>query len=230
MLYRNINELQRQDWLKSVLSNLPSGSRLLDVGAGELRNKKYCEHMNYISQDFCQYVGEVAGDNGLHNKAWDTSRIDLVSDITDIPAADSSFDAILCSEVLEHVPEPMQALDEFARLLQLDGILILTAPFYSLVHQAPFHYCGGFSKYWYKHHLEKRGFEIVELTPNGDWHAMLEQELARLGGVERARNNWAWPFAYAYYLLGWLYFRMRRQVNSEDLACFGWHCVAKKIR
>ncbi len=59
-----------------------------------------------------------ASDEGLQSHGWDTSRIDLVSDITAIPAPDSTFDAILCSEVLEHVPEPTHALDEFARLLK----------------------------------------------------------------------------------------------------------------
>lgn len=92
----------------------------------------------------------------------------LVSDITMIPAPDASFDAILCSEVLEHVPEPTHALDEFVRLLKPGGTLILTAPFASLVHMAPYHYCSGFSRYWYEHHLPLRGF----LTRPGNPPAM----------------------------------------------------------
>ena len=102
---------------------------------------------------------------------WDTSHINLVCDIAAIPEPDESFDAILCSEVLEHVPDPIKVIDEFARLLKPGGKLILTAPFASLVHFAPFHYCSGFSRYWYEHHLTLRGFQIEELTPNGDWFA-----------------------------------------------------------
>ena len=108
-----------------------------------------------------------------------------MSDITNIPAADASFDAILCSEVLEHVPEPTHALDEFARLLKPSGIIILTAPFASNVHMAPYHYSSGFSKYWYEYHLARRGFRIISLEANGDWFAMLRQEITRLGGLER---------------------------------------------
>ena len=139
-----------------------------------------------------------------------------------------SFDAILCSEVLEHVPEPTHALDEFARLLRPGGTLILTAPFASLVHMAPYHYCSGFSRYWYEHHLPLRGFIIQELTPNGDWFAYCRQELMRLGSMERRYGNWSWPLAYVIGILGVLYFKVRGGQSADDLACFGWHCVAVK--
>jgi len=231
MFNTNINELNRQAWLKTTLTGLPAGSRILDAGAGELRNREHCGHMEYVSQDFCEYGGAGGGcGEGLQSSQWDTSRIDVVSDITTIPAPDASFDAILCSEVLEHVPEPTHALDEFTRLLKPGGVMILTAPFASNVHMAPFHFCTGFSKYWYEHHLPQRGFEIKELSPNGDWYALLKQEITRLGGLERKRGNWAWPLAYAYGLLGILYFKLRRNQRAEDLACFGWHCVAIKQR
>jgi ubiquinone/menaquinone biosynthesis C-methylase UbiE len=231
-LIKNINENDRQAWLARTLRALPAGMRLLDAGAGELKNRKYCEHLDYVSQDFCQYHGAAGGhpDEGLQTIGWDTTLIDLVSDITKIPAEDASFDAILCSEVLEHVPEPTQALDEFNRLLKPGGILILTAPFASSVHMAPYHFCSGFSKYWYEHHLLARGFEICELVANGDWYALLRQEITRLGGMERIKNNWTWPVAYLYALLGIGYFALRSKKRAEDLACFGWHCVAKKIK
>ncbi len=230
MFRENINELNRQTWLKKTLAVLPAGARVLDAGAGELKNRQHCGHLAYVSQDFGRYQGQrgEAVNEGLQRKIWDTSRIDLVSDITAIPAPDASFDAILCSEVLEHVPEPTRALDEFARLLRPAGKLILTAPFASLVHMAPYHYCSGFSRYWYEYHLPLRGFRIEELVPNGDWFAYAEQELTRLGNVERERGNWSWPIAYAYSLLGVLYFKLRGAKRAEDLACFGWHCMAVK--
>jgi hypothetical protein len=93
---------------------------------------------------------------------------------------------------------------------------------------APYHYCSGFSRYWYEHHLPKLGFAIKEMTANGDWFALLQQELTRLGGLERQRGNWTWPVAYLYSLLGLLYFRLRRKVTATDIACFGWQCVAVK--
>ena len=106
--------------------------------------------------------------------------------------------------------------------------MILTAPFASNVHMAPYHFCSGFSKYWYQHHLAPRGFEISTLVANGDWYALLRQEISRLGGLERQRGNWGWPLAYVYALLGLAYFKLRADIYADDLACFGWHCVAVK--
>lgn len=225
----DLNEDARQNWLSHVLQSIPNG-RILDAGAGELKNRKYCGHLEYVSQDFCQYSGAVhAGPNvGLLDDGWDTSKIDLVSDITEIPAEDCSFDVILCSEVLEHVPEPTHALDEFARLLKPGGVLILTAPFASMVHMAPYHYCTGFSRFWYEHHLRARNFEIVELIPNGDWYSYLRQELTRLGGMERERKNWSWPIAYLLAVLGLIYFKIRAPKTAADVGCFGFHCRAVK--
>jgi ubiquinone/menaquinone biosynthesis C-methylase UbiE len=159
----NINFSNREQWLGDVLAKLPEHYRVLDAGAGELRNRRFCEHLEYVSQDFCQYEG-TGNSQGLQTGTWDNSKIDIVSDITNIPEPDGSFDAILCSEVLEHIPQPSAALDEFQRLLKPGGVLILTAPFASLVHFAPYHFCTGFSRYWYEHHLPERGFQIEHLT------------------------------------------------------------------
>ena len=229
MLYKNINDINRKAWLEKTLGALPAGQRILDAGAGELDNKVFCGHLDYLSQDFCQYEG--AGDGrGLQTEKWDVSRIDLVCDITSIPEDDASFDAILCSEVLEHVPNPVRTLEEFSRLLKPGGRLILTAPFSSLVHFAPYHFCSGFSRYWYEHHLPECGFSIVEMTANGDWFAYCQQELMRMGGMARKYGDWAWPLAYMLGLLGSFYFKIRGGRTADDLACFGWQSVSIKTR
>lgn len=225
----NENEKNRDKWLLDTLSSLPPGLRILDAGAGELRNKPLCKHLVYVSQDICQYEGD--GDKkGLQTGNWDTSKIDIISDITDIPEPDASYDAILCSEVFEHLPNALKALNEFSRLLKPGGKLIITAPFGSLVHFAPYHYSTGFSRYWYEWHLPMNNFEVAELSSNGDWFDVAKQELLRLPSVARRYGDWSWPFAYIFAGFGMLYFLMRPKNDNRanDLACFGWHCVAVK--
>lgn len=222
------NESARQEWLRKVLSDLPSGARILDAGAGELRNKPLCTHLSYLSQDFGQYEGQ-GNRTGLQTGAWDTSRIDIVSDITNIPQPDASFDAILCSEVLEHLPSPHLAIHEFQRLLKPGGKLILTAPFASLVHFAPYHFASGFSRYWYEYHLPVNGFQITELTANGNWFALLRQEFIRWPTMARQAGQWSLPLVYLATLCGLIYFALARPAGkSEEIGCFGWQCVAMR--
>lgn len=233
MRYKDINTDNRQAWLERTLARIPAGLRILDAGAGRLRNKPLCAHLGYVSQDFCQISNyEELGDSqcaGLGQLDGTLSaKIDHVCDIVAVPESNASFDAILCAEVLEHVPDPVKALEEFSRLLKPGGRLILTAPFASMVHLAPYHYCTGFSRYWYEHHLPRLGLQIKELTPNGDWFSYCYQELMRLGGMARQHGDWSWPLAYALRILGSLYFKIRGGTKATDVGCFGWHCMAIK--
>ena len=224
----DVNEEVRNQWLTNTLAGIPSGFRILDAGAGELRNKTLCTHLTYVSQDICQYEGSGDG-HGLQTGTWDTSKIDLVCDIVNIPESDASFDVILCSEVFEHLPDVLKALDEFARLLKPGGKLIVTAPFASFVHFAPYHYTAGFSRYWYEYHLPSRNFEIQELISNGDWFAYAKQEMLRLPSMSRRYGDLFWPLAYLVTGISLVYFSLRRRARTaEDVACFGWHCVAVK--
>lgn len=222
------NDEERNRWLAQTLAAIPPGARILDAGAGELRNKRLCSHLNYVSQDFCQYEGK--GDaQGLQTGVWDTSKIDLVCDIVNIPQPDASFDVVLCSEVFEHLPDALKALDEFARLLKHGGKVILTAPFASLVHFAPYHYATGFSRYWYEYHLPPRNFVIQELIPNGDWFSLTKQEILRLPSMARRYGDWCWPLAYLVAGIGLIYFSLRGKSRpAMDVGCFGWHCIAVK--
>ena len=106
---------RRKAWVEKVLKSLPPGIRILDAGAGEQQYRKFCSHLQYVSQDFCAYDGTGNGD-GLQTNTWDTTSIDIVSDITDIPEKDESFDAILCTAVVEHIVSPEAAIHEFSRL------------------------------------------------------------------------------------------------------------------
>ena len=51
------------------------------------------------------------------------------ADITALPFADASFDAFLCSHVLEHVPDDAAAMRELVRVLRPGGFGIVMVPF-----------------------------------------------------------------------------------------------------
>lgn len=176
------NLYNREKWLADTLKRIPAMGKILDAGAGEQKYKKYCNHLHYVAQDFAQYDG-TGNSRGLHTGAWDQSTLDIISDITSIPEPNCSFDAIMCIEVIEHIPDPASALREFSRLLRPGAQLILTAPFCSLTHFAPYHYYSGFSRYFYEEHLIKNGFHIEEIVENGDYFEYMAQELNRVSVV-----------------------------------------------
>lgn len=118
--FKNINTENRECWIKRQLHILPEGTSILDAGAGQMRWKEDCRHLRYTSQDFDQYDGK-GDEKGLQNGSWNTGRVDIVSDIIDIPVENASYDAVLCTEVLEHLPSPELAIKEFGRIVREGG-------------------------------------------------------------------------------------------------------------
>ena len=224
------NERQREEWLARTLSTIPAGSRLLDAGAGESQYKRFCDHLDYVSQDFAQYDG--SGDtSGLQVGQWNQNALDIVSDITAIPEPDGAFDAIMCIEVLEHVPDPILAIKELSRLLRKGGTLIITAPFCSLTHFAPYHVVAGFNRYFYYAHLPALGFNVREVTPNGNYFDYLAQELRRLHYVSERYAHDA-PDRREQLAIKVLLSMMdrltKKNIRSEELLNFGYLVVAQK--
>jgi SAM-dependent methyltransferase len=56
------------------------------------------------------------------------SRVDLRLDVTRMPLLDASIDLIICSHVLEHVPDDRRAISEMFRVLKPGGSAILQVP------------------------------------------------------------------------------------------------------
>lgn len=220
-------------WIEKTLKKIPQGNRILDAGAGEQQYKKFCSHLLYTSQDFAEYNGKGDG-KGLQTKTRDNSNLDIVSDITSIPIPDCSFDVVMCTEVFEHLPEPLLALKEFSRIIKKDGHLIITAPFCSLTHYSPYHYYTGFNRYFYETHLTKFGFKITEIKANGNFFEYLAQEIRRVPEIKRRyTKSYKWN-AFETLFLGIILFFLNRwsknNKGSDELLCFGYHVFARKIK
>jgi len=226
------NVVTRERWLEKTIKKIPRGSKILDAGAGELKYKYLCKNLKYVSQDFAQYNGGP-DDVGLQTGKWDNSKIDIVSDIIKIPVEKESFDAIMCIEVFEHLPEPALAVKEFSRIIKKGGSLVLTAPFASLTHFAPYYYANGYSRFWYEEILEKNGFKIKEMTFNGNYFEYIAQELKRIRFVEakyagtKLSRNPIFRFAINV-ILEFLEKMSLKDKKSKELLCFGIHILAIK--
>lgn len=225
------NEKVRYQWVRAQLLSIPRGKSILDAGAGECQYKKFCDHLSYTSQDLGEYDGR--GDEvGLQTKKWDNTKLDIVCDIIKMPVVSEHFDYVLCTEVLEHVPFPDLAVKEMARVLKPGGSLIVSSPFCSQTHFAPFHFCTGFNIYWYRAVFEAYGLEITEVYKNGNFFTYVQQELLRAPLIGKKYSRFGVLSLLLYIvvvpvvlLLLVLNFFSK---DSSELLCFGYHVVARK--
>jgi SAM-dependent methyltransferase len=218
------NEENRRAWVCEKLRALPAGLKLLDAGAGQQPYKPYCQHLEYAAQDFGRYTPQ--GGEGLQVTDWDYGRMDFTGDVWSIPAADRSFDVVLCTEVLEHVPYPNETLREFARLLRPGGRLLLTAPYACLPHMRPHFYYSGFSREYFTAQLGRYGFEVRECRANGNFFLYLAQEILR--GLKVVPG----PLGKVLYALVFglpvLCLRGLAALVKDEQLVFGWHVEAVK--
>lgn len=166
------NPVNRDRWVAEQAARLPADTLVLDVGAGSCPYRGYFAHCRYQTQDFVALApGQLRGGG--------YGQIDYVCDAASIPVAPTSFDAIVCAEVLEHVPEPIKVVHEFARILKPGGKLILTAPLGSGIHQEPHHYYGGYTEFWYRKFLSEAGFQDIVVKANAGSFMFYGQESIR---------------------------------------------------
>ncbi|WP_202406140.1 class I SAM-dependent methyltransferase [Hufsiella ginkgonis] len=224
------NESTRVDWIRGNLARIPKGARILDAGAGEQQFRKFCGHLTYVSQDFAQYDPKEYN-SGLQMAAWDYGKLDIVSDIAAIPEPDHSFDAVMCTEVFEHIVNPREAISEFSRLVKPGGYLLITAPFCSLTHFAPYHYYTGFNRFFYEKELGAKGFDILDIQANGNFFEYVAQEVRRIGHIASLYSKDGLTqkeMIAANVLLTALQRFSDKDTRSFELLNFGLHVFAQK--
>lgn len=132
--------------------------------------------------------------------------------------------------------DSVHALEKLTRLAQSGGQVIITAPFNSITHFAPYHYGTGFSQYFYRGHFERLGCEIVGLTANGSYFDVMDQELGRLRRVRKTfKAGLRDPVTPLIMMIARLNARLvarfdgpRMARRSSELQTFGWHVIARK--
>lgn len=155
--------------------------RLLDVGCGD---------KPYVSI-FAPYVTEHIGVE--HEATFATTHgsmrdagPDVYYDGERLPFEDASFDTVLNVQVLEHTPSPQRLLDEMARVMKTDGVLILNAPFCFRLHEEPQDYFR-YSPHGLRVMCEHAGLEIVEMRAQGSLWSVLGHKLNSYLGIKVAR-------------------------------------------
>jgi SAM-dependent methyltransferase len=114
---------------------LKPGHRLLDIGCGSGRHTAEAyrlEGLVAVGADLNMQDLQAARERlefhdrlGAHGGGcWCLSA----ADVRGLPFPASHFHAVVCSEVLEHIPEHRQAVDELVRVLKPGGHLVVSVP------------------------------------------------------------------------------------------------------
>jgi SAM-dependent methyltransferase len=153
---------------ENILTMKPNET-LVDIGCGTQPYKKLIieQGVHYTAQDFGQYIpNNNPNYYGLHDKLSEKVNLDLVCDLLDIP--EKKYDYVLLTEVLEHVPDPVKALNKVSKLIKPTGTILITVPGMSWTHQAPYYFSSGLSPFWFEHHARQLGLTILEGLLIGD--------------------------------------------------------------
>ena len=118
------------------LLEIKNGERVLDIGCGGGRHSwEVCKKASCLVYGLDIDVGELNNAKemlqALDRQGESQGKWILIKgDTMSLPFKDASFDKIICSEVLEHVPDDEQGVREMVRVLKDDGVIAISVPTY----------------------------------------------------------------------------------------------------
>ncbi len=203
---RNANKVAIRQWMHGVLARMPAVS--LDVltygdgiGCDSLfltqagHRVTYCD-LGELSERFAQALFATSG------LPFESRR-----DLNALPA--EAYDAIVCLDVLEHVPDPASLVERLARCLKPGGILIVSAPFFAVDTEFPTHLASNVRHSGSLAHLYGRfGLQLVDGQPfhdplvlskspivynAGPWGWCRRAAVHAGGLILKGARLWSWP-------------------------------------
>ena len=133
-----------------------ASGRLLDLGCGHC--PLYETYRGFVDEVICVDWAET-----LHENEF----LDFQADLTKkLPIEDNTFDTILLSDVLEHLPCPESTWKEMHRILKPSGKLVLNTPFFYRLHEKPHDYYR-YTKFALERFATENGFLVLELNALG---------------------------------------------------------------
>jgi SAM-dependent methyltransferase len=151
-LKKNLFNYRFRKW--KIAKKVPACGSILDIGAGTAP----------VSPDLARTVVADLSEDAMRRVECAAKA---VTSITSMCFETASFDCILCSEVLEHIPDDAKAISELRRVLKPAGVLIITVPFQKRFWAEDDEFVGHVRRYdpgELEGKLQAGGFQTVETT------------------------------------------------------------------
>jgi len=155
-------------FVQRLAASLSPGACVIDVGAGNAPFRELFRHVSYLTCDW---------ENSLYRPPIPP---DIRAPANKLPLEDACIDAILSTDVLEHVADPASVLREFHRVLKPGAPVWLTVPFVWYLHEQPYDYFR-YTSHGLRLLLENAGFANIDITPLSDAFSTVAQLTGDLG-------------------------------------------------
>jgi SAM-dependent methyltransferase len=149
---------------------------VLDIGCG---NKPY----------FKMFEGKIEKYVGCDIIQSSENKVDILCPANKIPITDGSFETVFSTQTIEHVEDHQGLVNEAYRLLKRGGHFIVSGPLYWHLHEEPYDFFR-FTNHGFKYILEKAGFEVIEILPNGGSWATTGQAIIHSCSFHNPQCNW----------------------------------------
>lgn len=118
------------------LLGIKDGDTTLDAGCGngrhswEVYNRNHSPVVAFDIDEVCVKKNKYMLHSLKEQKETKGDYHLLIANVTKLPFKDGCFDKIICSEVLEHIPQDSLAVRELLRVLSKDGVIGISVPHY----------------------------------------------------------------------------------------------------
>lgn len=145
-------------------ADLLPGTRVLDAGAGRQPFRELFAHCEYVASDWA---------NSPHAEV---AAVDIVAPLDSLPLEDAVFDAVVCTQVLEHVASPRTVLAELARIARANAPILVTVPLVGGLHEEPYDFFR-YTSFGVESLLAGAGFDRISVVPMTSYYSTLAQIL-----------------------------------------------------
>lgn len=137
----------------------------LDAGAGNQNKKSYITEKGYLYES-CDFENVFDGSSKL--------ALTHVCSLDALSMKNSTYDLLICVQVLEHLSRPEKSISEMHRVLKPGGLIFLSTNFLYPRHGSPYDYFR-FTEFGLKHIFDKYRFQLILIESHGGFPAMCAQ-------------------------------------------------------